>query len=133
MTTNSIRMITRFWALFALLGLLAGCDSGGGRDGEYDGNWSGTTSHGGTVAFTVDGDWISDLSVTDSEASIWILQPVEIEGDTFQVHNSEDALYAGSPEATVTGLFSSETQCSGNYLLRQSTQTWTGTFTATRQ
>jgi len=113
---------------------LAGCGSGsGGDEGAYAGKWAGTTSHGGTVSFTVENNWVTSFRVTDNGASIWIQQPTNLEGDTFEAHNSENGSAPGAPGATVTGLFDSTAHCSGNYTLTQSTQRWTGTYTATKQ
>jgi len=119
--------------LFALL-LFAGCGGGGSTDESvYAGKWAGPTSHGGTVSFTVENGWVTSFRVTDNGASIWIEQPTEVVGDTFEAHNSEDGSAVDAPGATVTGLFDSTVHCTGNYTLTKDSQQWMGTYTATKQ
>jgi hypothetical protein len=119
--------------LLALIAL-AGCGGGGsGDESVYGGKWAGPTSHGGTVSFTVENGWVTSFRVTDAGASIWIEQPTDVVGDTFEAHNSENGSAAGAPGATVTGLFDSAAHGTGNYTLTQSSHQWMGTYTATKQ
>jgi len=129
----SCRWIGTALLLLALAGL-AGCGGGGESDESvYAGQWVGPTSHGGTVNFTVEKGWVTSFQVTDNGASIWIQQPTELEGDTFDARNSENGSAPGAPGATVTGLFDSTVHCTGSYTLTKSTQQWMGTYTATKQ
>ena len=128
-----IRLIPAALA-FVLLSLLSGCGSGSsGDETPYAGTWSGPTSHGGMVRFVVENGWVVSFTVDDAGASIWIQQPTELEGDTFEAHNSEDGSAIGAPGATVTGLFGDATHCTGSYTLDQDAQHWRGTYTATKQ
>lgn len=126
----------RPWAwLFPVLaasGLLAGCSPDGDSAGNYDGSWQGTTSHGGTVAFAVQGRAVTSLRITDDRADIWITQPAVITGDFFSVANSEGATAPGSPAVAAQGTFGSETHATGSYSISKGTKAWTGTFDASR-
>ena len=123
-------------ALRFLLLLLAicfsGCGGDGGSEADYDGTWQGTTSHGGSVSFTVFADQVTALRITDPQANIWITLPAPIVNGSFSVENSENGTGSVNPGASVQASFSSPTQASGRYSLVQSGSTWSGTFTASR-
>ena len=118
--------------LLLLATSLAGCGGDSGSDVDYSGTWQGTTSHSGSVTFTVFADQINALRITDPQANIWITLPVDIENGSFAVENSENAIAPGSPAVSLQGSFSSATQASGRYAITQSGSTWSGTFTASR-
>ena len=122
--------------VLVLLGalLLAGCGGGGGGSNQdYGGIWQGRTSHDGTVAFTVIGNSVTSLRIVDAQADVWILNPVEIEGDSFSAKNSEGATSPGSPAVSVQGTFDSATQAFGRYAITKAGNTWSGTFEAAKQ
>ncbi len=119
--------------LLALL-WLTGCGGGSGEtDFDYRGEWRGSTSHGGTITFSVSGPAVTTLQIADPQASIWIIQPTGIEGNTFSVENSEGVSSPNSPATSVQGVFDSETQCSGIYSISRGGQRVAGTFQASKQ
>jgi len=133
MKSPSHRLIGTALLLLALTGL-AGCSgSGESDDGAGGDKWAGPTSHGGTVNFTMENEWITTFQVTDNGASIWIQQPARVVNDTFEAHNSENGSAPGAPGATVAGVFDSAVHCTGSYTLTKSSQQWTGTYTASKQ
>jgi hypothetical protein len=124
------------WIFLALLAsaLPLGCGGDGGESGlDYRGTWQGKTSHGGDVIFTVGNEAVDSLRIVDDQAEMKTTQPVAIEGNSFSVMNSEGATAPNSPGVSVQGTFDSETQASGSYSITQASQTWAGTFTASRQ
>ena len=111
--------------------LLGGCGGEGGSDQNYDGTWAGRTSHGGSITFTVDGDWVLTLRLDDPAAQIWFPQPVDIHGNVFAAQYLTDT--ASSDDVRLGGSLVSATQVNGNYSLHKGTYALSGTFTATRQ
>lgn len=120
----------------ALLGILflAGC---GGDDSssvlDYSGTWRGTTSHGGTVSFIVDGHAVKSFQIVDDQANVQITKPVAVKGDSFSAENSAGVSSPGSPAVSLHCTFESETHGFGDYSIQQPPDTWSGTFEASRQ
>jgi hypothetical protein len=110
-----------------------GCGSGGDEsDLNYRGEWRGSTSHGGTIAFSSSGTAVTSLQIVDPQANVWITQPVSIVDGIFAVENSEGVSSPTSPAVSVQGDFASETQATGTYSISRGGQRVTGTFTASR-
>ena len=118
--------------LLLLAASLAGCGGDDGSDADYDGSWQGTTSHGGSVSFTVFADQVTALRIADPQANIWITLPAPIVNASFSVENSENGTGSVNPGASIQASFASPSQASGRYSLVQSGSTWSGSFTASR-
>lgn len=111
--------------------LLGGCGGEGGSDQNYDGTWTGRTSNGGRITFTVEGDWVRTLRLEDPTAQIWLPQPVDIRGSTFAAQYLTET--DSSDAVRLQGTFTSATHLDGSYSLRKGSYSLSGTFTATRQ
>lgn len=131
---KSIRrhLVSVFLTGLVLLGL-AGCGESSGSGSDYNGNWHGTTSHGGSVVFTVVENVMVSLKISDAEANLWIQNPVEIVGHTFATDNFEMIAATGNPAVSARCTFDSPTHASGSYSIAKASRTWTGTFEATKQ
>lgn len=130
MKRRAFALARKFSVIFALA-LLAGC--GGGSDGEnldYTGNWHGRTSNGGTIAFTVAGDWVPSLRLSDSQGVIWFPQAVEVRGNSFSARY--DTNTAATDEIFLECTFGSADQATGRYWMRKGGNVLTGTFEAQR-
>lgn len=129
---NKLYSLLRTFAISTSFILLAGCGGGdGGSDQNFDGTWQGRTSNGGTVTFTVDGDWVTSLRLTDPAATLWFPQSVDIHGSTFDAEYETDT--ATTDDVRLQTSFNSATQASGTYSIRKGSQLLTGTFQASRQ
>ena len=112
------------------LQLFAGCESQDkGPDQDYNANWKGRTSNGGTVSFTVGGDKVTALEIKDSRGWIRLQQPVDIDGDSFSAEGSSGFLNSTKVSCT----FDSATHCTGSYSIQELGQSLSGTFEATRR
>ena len=121
---------TRLFSLLiilAALGMAAGCDEESPAQG-YVGTWKGKTSNGGTVYFLIEENLVMELHVRDPQAHLWIEQPVHVMGHGFnldpEIYSTEDS------QVTFECNFSSKTEESGSYALRQGRRVLAGTYTA---
>jgi hypothetical protein len=110
--------------------LPVGCEEG--PDEDYNGEWRGRTSNGGTVVFTVEGDEVTAFEMRDpGGSSLRLLESVAINGNSFSVEDDGGVL--GMDEAELEGTFDSATHCTGSYSFEKLWMTHSGTYDATRQ
>jgi hypothetical protein len=130
------RWIVLIAGWFAISAMLVGCDGGGndGPDMNYDGSWSGNTSGGGSVTFTVSGGQVHDLYLTHGAYYIkqYSDKPVDISGNSFSIQSTL------LNNIDVNGSFGSATTCSGTYsssgyVIRAGDVSYSGTFTANKR
>ena len=130
MKNNLFSLVRRLSVLF-LLAFSAGC--GGGDDGEsldYSGNWQGRTSNGGTIVFTVQGNQVVSLRLTDPQGSIWFPQPTDIRGDSFSAEY--ETATAATDYVSLDCAFASINQATGSYSMRKGGNVLNGTFEVRR-
>lgn len=129
---GNLRSLARIFALISSLVWLAGCggDDGGGASADYAGQWQGRTSNGGSIVFTVAGDEVATLRLSDPQGVIWFPQPVEIEGDSFAAAYGTDT--ATTDEVSLECTFDTPVHGAGSYSMRKGAQILRGTFEATR-
>ena len=120
------------WVLAAFAcAVLVGCgDDGGGADADYTGIWQGRTSNGGTIAFTVEGQLVVALRLSDPGGEIWFPQPTDIHGDSFSAEYATDT--AATDDVSLQGTFVSESAATGRYAMRKGGNVLSGTFEAWR-
>ena len=116
----------RSLALVGLLALPAGCGSGDGESLDYAGAWQGRTSNGGTVVFTVEGNLVVSLRLTDPQGAIWFPQPTDIEGNSFSAEYETNT--AATDYVSLQCTFDSAVHGTGRYVMRKGSQLLTGTF-----
>jgi len=115
--------------LITSVAVFTGCEGEDkGPDQDYNGNWRGRTSHGGSVTFTVSGDMVTAFQINDSKAQIWLQQPQDIKGNSFSGEGGE--LF---DKTSVSCTFDSATHCTGTYSIRKLMGSWEGTFEASRK
>ena len=125
---DTIWTFARRLALLFVLALPAGCGSGGGESLDYTGAWQGRTSNGGTVVFTVEGNLVTALRLTDPQGSIWFPQAVDVQGDSFSADYETNT--SATDYVSLECMFDSIVHGTGNYTMRKGGNLLTGTFEA---
>ena len=129
MTRNLFALARRLSVLF-VLALLAGCGGSDGASLNYAGVWQGRTSNGGSIVFTVEGDLVTSLRLTDPQGNIWFPQPTDIEGNSFSAEYETNT--AATDYVSLQCTFDSIARGTGDYLLRKGSDLLTGTFEVAR-
>lgn len=107
--------------------IFLGCDSDSptapstptGPSKNYNGNWKGSTSTGGSVRFKVADNMVSELFLEHKSRTIFGVcivtltntYNVSISGDSFKFKHKKSI----SEHGVIEGTFTSETTCSGKY------------------
>ncbi|MGD9611740.1 MAG: hypothetical protein AB7V22_02435 [Kiritimatiellia bacterium] len=130
MNRNMSAFVGRF-ALLLVLALAAGCGDGDGERADYTGVWQGRTSNGGSIVFTVEGDWVVSLRLVDPQGVIWMPQPTDVTGHSFSAEYATDT--AATDDVSLQGTFDSATGATGRYAMRKGGNVLNGTFAAQRQ
>lgn len=120
--------LARRLALLFVLALPAGCGSGDGESLDYTGVWQGRTSNGGTVVFTVEGNLVTALRLTDPQGSIWFPQAVDVQGDSFSADYETNT--SATDYVSLECTFDSVAHGTGNYTMRKGSNLLAGTFEA---
>jgi hypothetical protein len=116
--------------------LTINCKKDSNSSPNYDGNWTGSTSQGRAISFSVSGGQVTNLSITynlsgscsQTGATTNFLSSYTITGNSFSVTGSTG----------VSGTFSSSTSASGSFSVTMSgtpagcTSTSSGTWTASK-
>jgi hypothetical protein len=106
-----------------------GCSKSGGDgdDLDYNGNWNGKTSNGGSVTFTVSENKVTALEIKDDDGSIRLREPIGIDGDSFSA-----SCGPSWPMCDLSCTFDSATHCTGSYSIT-GIGSVSGTFEASGQ
>lgn len=124
-----LRRLVLLFVLCSCVGLFAGCEDDDEQpDQDYNGDWHGGTSHGGSVTFTVSGDMVTSLDINDSNAKIWLEEPIDIKGNSFSGEGGGQF-----DKTSVSCTFDSVTYCTGTYSINQLMGSLEGTFEASRK
>ena len=122
--------LARRLALLFVFALLAGCGGGDGESLDYAGVWQGRTSNGGSIVFTVEGNWVTSLRLADPQGSIWFPQPTDIEGNSFSAEYETNT--AATDYVSLQCTFDSAVHGTGRYTMRKGSNLLTGTFEVQR-
>ena len=127
---DTIRTFARRLALLFVFALSAGCGSDDGESLDYTGVWQGRTSNGGTIVFTVEGNMVTALRLTDPQGTIWFPQAVDVRGDSFSADYETNT--SATDYVSLQCTFDSVAHGTGNYTMRKGSNLLTGTFEAAR-
>lgn len=112
---SSRRIIGILGLVVVLSFIIFGCsDSPTGPSKNYDGNWTGKTSTGGSIRFKVDGGKVSGLYLEHKTGSctstLTSTKDTSISGNRFKFEHKTIL-----EEGFVEGTFTTENTCSGKY------------------
>ena len=125
-----ILALARNLSLFFVLALTAGCGGDDGESQDYSGNWQGRTSNGGSIVFTVEGNQVVSLRLSDPQGDIWSPQPTDIVGDSFSAEYETHT--AATDYVFLECTFDADAHGAGRYSMRKGSNLLNGTFEVRR-